>query len=113
MALLRWAFLISVGTLLILVGVANREPVTLRLLPDELEALFPLPEPITVPAFAAIFGGMILGVLVGFFWEWMRERKHRNEVIAKRREVSRLEHEMDDLKRKQSSDEDEILGLLD
>ena len=113
MSLLRWSFLTAVGIVLIIVAVANRELVVLRLLPDELAAIFPVPGPIELPMFLVIFAGMILGLLIGFVWEWMRERRHRLEAAARRREVARLEREIDGLKRRNTDGDDDVLALLD
>lgn len=113
MLIIRWIFLISVGIVLIVLAVANRDPVTLRLLPDELAHLAPVPPPVTVPLFLTIFAGIIIGLLIGFFWEWMRERKHRLTASARRREIAKLENEVDGLKREKAGDKDSILALLD
>ncbi len=113
MALLRWVFLSAIGIVLIFIAVANRETVVLRLLPDEIAAVFPVPGPVSLPLFLVIFAGIVLGLLIGFVWEWMRERRHRLEAAAKRREVAKLEREVDGLKREKSGSEDDILALLD
>ena len=113
MLIIRWAFLIIVGLVLIVLAVANRDPVALRILPDELAHLAPIPGPVTVPLFLAIFAGIIIGLLIGFFWEWLRERKHRLNEIAQQREISRLENQVDGLKKEKVGDQDSILALLD
>lgn len=114
MQIIRWTFLILVGLILIILAVGNREPVTLRLLPDDLAHLAPaVPGPVMVPLFLVIFGGIIIGLLVGFFWEWLRERKHRQSAVARKREIARLETQVDDLKKKTSGDKDSILELLE
>ncbi len=113
MLALRWMFLIAIGLILIVLAVANRAPVTLRLLPDELAHVTPFPGVITLPLFLVIFAGIILGLLIGFFWEWMRERKHRQAAVARRREIARLENQVDGLKSEKAGDRDSILALLD
>jgi len=105
--------LITVGIGLIFLALANRDPVTLRLLPEELAHLAPILAPVTVPLFLTIFGGIIIGLLIGFFWEWMRERKHRLTARARRREIAKLENQVDGLKREKAGDQDSILALLD
>ncbi len=113
MSLLRWSFLSVIGIILVIVALANRELVALRLLPDEFAEILPAPGPVELPMFLVIFAGMVLGLLVGFVWEWMRERHHRLEAAARRREVARLEREIDGLKRRNSGEDDDILALLE
>jgi hypothetical protein len=60
-----------------------------------------------------IFGGIGVGLLIGFFWEWARESKHRTTASTKAREVARLEREMTKLRAAQAGPEDEVLALLE
>ena len=110
---IRILFLFLVGICLVVIAVANRSPVTLRLLPDELAGFFPSTPPIQVPLFLVIFGGIVLGLLIGFVWEWIREHKHRAEAAAKRSELARLETEAEKSKKDNSDSDDEILALLE
>ena len=113
MRAIRFVFLVLVGVCLVVVAVANRSPVTLRLLPEELAGYFPAPPPIEVPVFLVIFGGIVLGLLIGFVWEWIREHKHRAEAAAKRSELARLETEAEKSKRDKPDSDEEILALLE
>ncbi len=113
MRAIRIVFLILVGICLIVIAVANRGLVTLRLLPEEISGFFPSPPPIQVPVFLAIFGGMVLGLLIGFVWEWIREHKHRAEAAAKKSELARMESEAENSKKSKSDGDDEILALLE
>ena len=110
---IRIVFLILVGLCLIVIAIANRSVVTLRLLPVELAEYFPSPPPIQVPVFLAIFGGIVLGLLIGFVWEWIRESKHRAEAAAKKSELAKMETEAEKSKRDKSEGDDEILALLE
>ncbi len=113
MQIIRWAFLGAVGIVLMFLAVANRDPVTLRLVPDDLAGLVPVPGPVSVPVFLVIFAGILFGLVIGFLWEWMRERKHRMEATKRRHEVARLENEVHGLRKEKAVDKDEILALLD
>ena len=110
---IRIVFLLLVGICLIVIAVANRSPVTLRLLPEELAGFFPSTPPIQVPVFLAIYGGIVLGLLIGFVWEWIREHKHRAEAAAKRSELAKLETEAEKIKKDAAGSDDEILALLE
>ena len=113
MAFLRWTLLCIGAVILTLLAVANREAVVLRLMPDELAVALQLPGPVSVPLFIVILGGILLGLWIGFLWEWMRERRHRREAVQRRREVTKLEREVDGLKKEQTGDRDDILALLE
>jgi lipopolysaccharide assembly protein A len=111
---LRLTLLGLLGLSLLTVALANRAPVTLRLLPDDLAALTGLSWAMDLPLFLVIFAGIILGVLIGFVWEWFREHSHRATAGQKSREVARLERELAVLKDATSvPPKDDVLALLE
>jgi lipopolysaccharide assembly protein A len=111
---IRLIFLALLGLTLLTIAVANRAPVAVRLLPDDLAALTGLTWTVELPLFMVIFGGIIAGVLIGFVWEWFREHGHRAAASQKSREVARLERELAVLKDSASvPPRDEVLALLD
>jgi uncharacterized membrane protein len=95
------------------VALANRAPVTLKALPEDLAAFTGFAWQVELPLFMVIFGGIIAGLLIGFVWEWFREMKHRSTASRKTREVARLERELAVMKDSQSVPKDDILALLD
>ena len=102
-----------IGLSLLTLALANRAGVNVHLLPVDLAALTGLSWSVEVPLFVAIFGGVILGVLIGFVWEWLRESKHRTSASAGSREVARLERELASLREAKAGPKDEILALLE
>ena len=111
---LRFLLLGLLGLGLLTVALANRAPVTVRLLPDDLAALTGLTWAMELPLFLVIFAGIILGVLIGFVWEWFREHGYRATASRKEREVARLERELAVLKDSTSTPpKDEVLALLE
>lgn len=111
---LRLIFLALVGIVLLTVALANRGPVTLRLLPEEMAGFFGLGWTIELPLFLVIFAGVVAGLLIGFVWEWLREGKFRAEAARRRGEVARLEREVTALKgRAGTPPEDDVLALID
>ena len=111
---LRLILLVLLGLSLLTVALANRAPVTVKLLPEDLAALTGLTWAVELPLFLVIFGGIIAGVLIGFVWEWFREHGHRATASQKSREVARLERELAVLKDSTSiPPKDEVLALLD
>lgn len=113
MRYIKYLFLAALGIVLITVALANREIVTLRLLPEELGGLMGFNGTIALPLFIIIFLGIAAGLLIGFFWEWLREHKHRAEASKKSREAAHLEREVKRLKRRDPEEKDEVLALLE
>ena len=111
--LLRYLLIALLTVALIVVAFANRDPATLRLLPADLAALFQLQWQVEVPVFLVLFLGIIIGLCVGFIWEWLREHKHRRVASTKSREVGKLERELAALKDQTSLPDDAVLALLE
>ena len=109
----RYVLLALLGVALLTVALANRAPVTLRLLPDDLAALLGIAVQLQVPLFLVIFGGIMVGLLIGFLWEWLREAKHRSAAKGKTREVSKLERELAVLRDTKGQPADDVIALLD
>lgn len=112
----RYAILAAVAICLVTVALANREAVTLNLLPTGLADLIRYPESantLSLPLFVVIFGGIIAGLLLGFVWEWLREHKHRAEAATQRREKERLAREVARMKTARPEHGDDVLALLE
>ena len=111
---LRLIFVGLVGLCLLIVALANRAPVSVRLLPEDLATLTGLTWAMELPLFLVIFGGIIAGILIGFVWEWFREHGLRSAANQKSREVTRLERELAVLKDATSvAPKDDVLALLE
>ena len=113
MRFLRYLFLALLAICLLIVALANREPVTVNLLPDEIAAFAGFDPSLTLPLFLVIFGGIVAGVVIGFVWEWFREHKHRAEAATERREREKLEREVNRLKPASERQQDDVLALLE
>lgn len=112
MRYIRYIVLGALAIFLITVALANREPLTIRLLPEVLSGLFGLSWQITLPAFIILLTAVLLGVVLGFVWEWIREHKHRAAAASERRKREKLEVEV--RKVKPSSEKgDDVLALLE
>jgi lipopolysaccharide assembly protein A len=110
---LRYVLLAVLTIALLIIASANRALVTLHLLPADFAALFQMDWQIEVPVFLVLFFGIILGLFVGFTWEWLREHKHRRTASTKSREVGKLERELAALKDQSSLPDDDVLALLE
>ena len=110
---LRYLFLGTLALCLVTVALANRAPVTLRALPEDLSAFFGIGGNVELPLFLVIFGGIAAGLLIGFVWEWFREMKHRSTASTKSREAARLERELSMLRDAKGETQDDVLAILD
>ena len=111
--LLRLVFLALLAIALVAVASANRDMVTLRLLPEELATVVGYDWSAELPLFLVIFAGIVAGLLIGFVWEWFREAKHRAAASQHRREAGRLEREVKRLQNEKAEPDDEVLALLE
>jgi uncharacterized integral membrane protein len=113
MRIIRLFFLVAISIVLIVLALANRQMVSLQLLPTELAGIVGLTGKLAVPLFLVILLGVLIGLLLGFIWEYLREYKHRKALGLKTKEVHSLEREMKKLKKETTSETDQILALLD
>lgn len=112
MRFIRWVILGALAIVLVTVALANRGPMTLRLLPEALEGLFGFSWQLTMPVFVVLVIAMAAGVLLGFVWEWLREHKHRSEAVAERRKRQELEEQVKTVARP-VDEADDILALVE
>jgi putative membrane protein len=109
---LRYLLLAALAIVLLTTALANRAPVVVQALPENIAALIGTNWAIQMPLFLAIFGGIVAGILIGFVWEWFREHKHRATATTKAGEVARLEREVTRLREAKAEPDDEVLALL-
>jgi uncharacterized integral membrane protein len=113
MKTLRYAFWAIVGLCLIIVGLANRGLVTLHAMPEALAKLLGVSSDIELPLFVVIFLGVAAGLLIGFFWEWIREYRQRAQSRSLAREHENLKREVHQLRGKTPGGHDDVLALLE
>lgn len=106
------AFWAVVAAALITAGLANRELVPVRLLPESIKAAMGFGPTVELPLFLIILGGFGFGLLAGVVWEWIREIPERAEARATARELARLRAEVARL-RGEAARGDEVFSLLD
>ncbi|MGR3616170.1 MAG: lipopolysaccharide assembly protein LapA domain-containing protein [Paracoccaceae bacterium] len=113
MRYVRYAFLGTLGIILISVSLANSQIVDLKLIPNAVAELFGFNIQISLPLFVVVLGGIVIGLIVGFIWEWMREHKHRRAAGTQAREVRKLSREVNKLKKQKHEGKDDVLAILD
>jgi lipopolysaccharide assembly protein A len=110
---IKYAFLIVLALCLLVLSLANRETVTLTALTPELEQFSGLQYSLDLPLYMVVLGGVALGLLIGFIWEWLRESKHRAEVAKRQQQVRTLKREVLRLRGEKNEQTDDVLAILD
>lgn len=110
---LRYLVLAAIAVVLVTMALANRDPVVIKVMPDDLAAALGFNWQIGLPLFMVMFGGIVGGILIGFLWEWAREHKHRAAAKGASKQVSRLERELATMRDATSLPKDDVLALLD
>ena len=111
MNVLRVLLLGLLAFVLLVLALANRELVTLRLLPETLSDYLGFGASVTLPLFLVLFLAIAVGLLVGYVLEWLREHKHRSEAARQRAERERLEREL--AKSRPAGEGDDVLALVE
>ena len=93
-----------------LLALANRELVTLHLLPEGWRGVARYS--IQLPLFLVGLLSVLVGMVLGYLLEWLREHKHRRRASQKTREAAQLNREVDRLRRQSGKPEDDVLALL-
>lgn len=110
---LRYILLAVLAIFLLTVALANRAPVVLNALPPDMAAFTGMGVSLQLPLYVVIFSAILMGVLIGFVWEWFREHKHRATASVKSREVTKLERELAVMRDTKTGPKDDVLALLD
>lgn len=113
MRYIRYLCIAVFAVAIISVALANRAIVPLKVLPDEVSGWFAVNPEVQLPLFLVILGSVVVGLLVGFIWEWIREFGQRSDAAKQAREMRRLEREVARLKGQKHEGKDEVLALLD
>lgn len=107
-------FLALVALCAVVLAIANRGPVTLRLWPEGMIVPDPMaawPAEATLPIYVVVLAAVFVGILVGVVMELLRETDHRRRERQFEKEAARLQRENKRLAKKAGEDDDDILGL--
>lgn len=111
--IVKLLFLALVLLALVFLFFANNEPVTLNLMPDVMANAMGMQNELTLPLFLVVTGALLIGIVVGFILEWLREHRFRAEAKTQRREAARLGQEVAAMKGRKSDSHDDVLAILD
>lgn len=115
MRYVRYAFWTVLALAFVIVALANRNVVTVALLPQGLGDLIGFNISLTMPLFLILGAAVGAGLLLGLVWEWLRERGYRKEAAAARAETQVLQTQ---ITRERTSGvpkvvRDDVLALVD
>ncbi|ABL71854.1 LapA family protein [Paracoccus denitrificans] len=113
MRAIRVFFFVILAVVLMLLAAANRQLVTVSLVPEALAPFAGGQWSLTMPAFVALFLAMVFGVLLGLVWEWIRESHLRAESSRRAHDLAQLQREVGDLRRTHAAPRDDVLAILD
>ena len=113
MRIFRSGLIAIFGLAMVLFALSNQTPVVIHLLPPELDGVRGLVGVREVPLFIVMFGGVLAGLIAGYFLEWIREAKERAIAAKQAQELKSLREEVVRLKSKIYAGEDEILALVE
>lgn len=92
---LKSLVLLPIAAVVVLLAVANRNPVQLSFDPFNVDApVFS----VSLPLYAILFGAVALGIVVGGIFTWLGQGKVRASARHHRREATRYEREADRLR---------------
>ncbi len=91
MKFVSWAFLAILGLVIIVLSIGNKGAVTF--------SFFPFPFEMQVPLFILILAGGFLGVILGSVKTWMVDGKARRENRDHKRQVLKLQGDVNRLTR--------------
>ena len=113
MKYLKLLILTIVGIILIIFAISNNQIIEVRILPDNFGGFVGLKPIYSLPFFVILYPTLVLGLLLGFFFEYFRERKYRVKLKQANKDIKFLQSEKKKLKSKTSDGDSEILNLID
>lgn len=109
MRLIRTVLLLIFAVVLVILALANRQPVTLSLKFTEY-----LPGgSVTLPLFLVLIVTLAIGVTAGLIWEWLRAAPARAQSARREHQIKVLEREVRALRKNHAGPSDEVLAILD
>lgn len=111
MRVIKLILLIVILIAIVVLAIANRDMVTLELLPSGLAYLLPGAS-VELPLFIVIVASILVGMIIGYLFEYLREYKHRRLASRKIKEANDLNRENERLRRETNKPKDDVLALV-
>jgi len=96
---------------IVVLAIANREPVTVHLLPEGMSRLVPGAS-IELPLFLVCLISSVVGLVLGYLFEYLREYKHRRRAAENARRAAKLDRDVSRLRKQTNTPEDDVLALV-
>lgn len=112
MRYLRYLFYLVLAVVLLTVALGNRAPTAIHAMPEDMAAFLGFQWSTTLPLYLVIFGGIVVGLMIGFLLEWFREHKHRASASSRAKKIAHLERELSELRSK-GDHTDDVVALLE
>jgi uncharacterized integral membrane protein len=109
----KYVVLLVLALGIVTLSLANRAPMTLQLLPEDLAAFVGFNQTVELPVFLVILLGVAAGLLIGFIWEWLREYRFRSEASRARAEAKQLKERLAREGAAPKKGGEDVLALLD
>ena len=109
---MSYLFTTGLGLVLIFLALSNRAQISISLLPPELN-YFETNLTINLPIFMIFFLGLIVGTIIGFFWEWLRGHAQRSKASINSRELKKANEKIKQLKSLKYEGSDDLISILD
>ena len=113
MKYLKFIIWILVGFILIIFALSNNQTVEVHVLPENFGSSSGLKSIYSLPLFVILYAILMLGLILGIFFEFLRERKHRVNLKQAHKDIKLLQSEMEKLKSSNLGSDSEILNLID
>lgn len=98
---------------LLTVALANRQIVDVSLFPGQFGQYLGGTWSARMPLFLVILLSLLIGMVLGLIWDWLRESHLRQESNRRAFELRQLEREVGGLRTTHAAPRDEVLAILD
>ena len=113
MRYLRMLFVAVLAISLLTVALANRQIVDVSLFPGQFGQYLGGTWSARMPLFLVILLSLLIGMVLGLIWEWLRESHLRQESNRRAFELRLLDREVGGLRTTHAAPRDEVLAILD
>ena len=111
MKYIRYAFYAFVGISLLFLALDNQQQVDFVLIPDFVPGLREVA--VTVPLFVVTLTALLVGIVLGYVLEYLREARIRRAASRSKRALKKTEAQLAALKKETGKHDDDVLAILE